>query len=183
MLTILSSHGGRTCDGLSRRDFLRIGGLTLGGLSLASLLNLKALAANQKIPFVRDKAVVFIYLSGGASHIETFDPKMNAPAEIRSLTGECETNIPGVSFGGTFPGLAARANRLAPVRSFSHPVGDHVAAHVHVLTGGTDPAGKGDKGFSMSSCFAKLRGTNHPTTGLPTTVFMGEQEVVGQYRN
>lgn len=183
MLTIFTDQRARNCDGLSRRDFLRVGGLTLGSLSLAQLLSLQAAAADKKIEFVRDKAVVLLYLSGGASHIETFDPKMSAPAEIRSMTGEIPTSLPGVTFGSTFVGLAARANRMAVVRSFQHPVGDHVAAHVHVLSGGTDQTGKGEKGYAMSAAFARLRGANHPQTGLPTNVFIGEQEVDGQYNN
>ncbi len=182
MLTIQSAAG-RTCDGWSRRDFVRAGMLTLGGLSLPQLLALQAHAAGEKIQFVRDRSVVLLYLSGGASHIETFDPKMNAPAEVRSMTGEVPTNLPGVSFGGTFPQLAARADKLVVVRSFQHPVGDHVAAHVHVLSGGTNLTGKSDKGFGMGAGYARLRGTNHPETGLPTNIFIGEQEVDGQYRN
>lgn len=181
MLTIFADRSAPPRDGLSRRDFLRIGGLGLGGLTLSQWLGLRALAARQKIDFVRDKAVVLLYLSGGASHIETFDPKMTAASEVRSMTGEVPTTLPGVSFGGTFAGLAARADQLAVVRSFQHPVGDHVAAHLHVLSGGTDPTGKGDKGFSMGACCARLRGANHPVTGLPTHVFIGEQEVDRQY--
>jgi len=130
---------------------------------------------------VRDKAVVLLYLSGGASHIETFDPKMTAPAQIRSSTGELKTNVAGVTFGGTFPELAARADRLAVVRSFTHPVGSHQQAHVHVLTGGTDPAGQAQQGHSMGSLYARLRGVNHPATGLPTYALLTENEYDGQY--
>jgi hypothetical protein len=68
---------------------------------------------------LRDKAVVFLFMHGGPAQIETFDPKMSAPVEIRSVTGEVKTAIPGVTFGGTFPKLAERAKRLAIVRSFS----------------------------------------------------------------
>lgn len=181
MLTIFTDRTARTCNGLTRRDFLRVGGLGLGSLTLAQLLALRATAAAQRIEFVRDRSVVLLYLSGGASHIETFDPKMTAPAEVRSMTGEVPTTLPGVSFGGTFPQLAARAKQLAVVRSFQHPVGDHDAAHVHVLSGGTDVSGKGEKGFSMGACYARVRGTNHPTTGMPTNIFIGETEVDGQY--
>lgn len=181
MLTVFTDRLAKTCNGQSRRDFLRVGGLTLGSLSLSQLMSLQALGAGQKLEFVRDKAIVLLYLSGGASHIETFDPKMGAASEIRSLTGEVPTRLAGVTFGGTFPGLAARADRLAVVRSFQHPVGDHDAAHVHVLTGGSDTTGKGEKGFSMGSAYARLRGANHPHTGLPTNIFIGEQEVDGQY--
>lgn len=183
MLTLVSGGGQTTCDRVWRRDFLRVGTLGLAGWSLSNLLSLRSSAHAAKANFVRDKSVVLLYLSGGASHIETFDPKMTAPAGIRSLTGETPTSISGVTFGGTFPGLAARADKLAVVRSFQHPVGDHDAAHVHVLSGGTNPTGTGNSGFAMSACAARLRGTNHPETGLPTNIFLGETEVDGQYRN
>ena len=109
----------------SRRSFLRVGSLALGGLASPQLLAAKAAgAANAKV--LRDKAVVFLFMHGGPSQIETFDPKMSAPAEIRSVTGEVQTTIPGVTFGGTFPRLAERTKRLAIVRSFSFEnIGNH----------------------------------------------------------
>jgi uncharacterized protein (DUF1501 family) len=183
MLTIFSRDGQLSCDRIHRRDFLSVGTLGLAGYALSDLLATRSVAATAKLNFVRDKSVVLLYLSGGASHIETFDPKMTAPAGVRSLTGETPTRIAGVTFGGTFPGLASRAEKLAVVRSFQHPVGDHDAAHVHVLSGGSNAKGTGDTGCSMSSNFARLRGTNHPRTGLPTNVFIGEKEVDGQYRS
>lgn len=183
MLTIFSGKGSRDCDGLSRRDFIRVGSLALGGLSLADLLSAKAHSAPGERSFIRDKAVVLLYLSGGASHIETFDPKMTAPSGTRSVTGEHKTNLPGVTFGGTFPLLAKNADKMAVVRSFQHSVGSHVQAHVHVLSGGTDPTGKGEQGFSMGSLFARLRGTNHPESGMPTYALLTENEVDGQYRS
>ncbi len=163
----------------SRRDFLRIGSVSLGGLGLSEAL---AARAAEKSSYVRDRSVVLLYLSGGASHIETFDPKMSAPAEVRSMTGEVPTSITGVSFGGTFPKLAALAKHMAVVRSHQHAVTDHVKAHVHVLTGGTDASGSGKDGFSMGSMYARLRGTNHPETGMPTFSVLTTPEIDGQYR-
>ncbi|MEK6235070.1 MAG: DUF1501 domain-containing protein, partial [Planctomycetales bacterium] len=96
-------------------------------------------------------------------------------------TGELKTSVPGVTFGGTFPQLAQRMNRMAVVRSFSHGVGSHGQAHVHVLTGGTDPKGDGKSGFSMGSLYGRLRGTNHPQSGLPTYSLLTEPEIDGQY--
>ncbi|MCA9117700.1 MAG: DUF1501 domain-containing protein, partial [Planctomycetaceae bacterium] len=83
MLSLLSSGSHRTCEGYSRRELLRVGTLGIGGLSLSKLLALKASAANGG-PLVKDRAVVLLNLQGGASHIETFDPKMSAPAEYRA---------------------------------------------------------------------------------------------------
>src|SRR3954467_10127743 len=90
----------------SRREFLRVGGLTLGGLTLADLLASQASAAASP-GFFKNRAVVFLFCHGGPSQIETFDPKMTAPSEIRSATGELATKIPGITFGGTLPKLAA----------------------------------------------------------------------------
>ncbi len=180
MLTVFSHNVSTNCEGVSRRDFLRIGSLALGSLSLSELLAAQAGASTSN--YVRDKSVVLLYLSGGASHIETFDPKMTAPDGVRSVTGELKTSLPGVTFGGTFPQLAARADRLAVVRSFQHPVGSHEQAHVHVLTGGTDRAGQGNEGFSMGSLYTRLGGTNHPRTGMPSYSLLVEEEIDGQYR-
>ena len=180
MLTLFTRPHSRDCQrsASSRRDFLRVGGLSLGGLSLANLLAAKASGAS----YVRDKSVVLLYLSGGASHIETFDPKMTAPAEIRSINGEVPTSIPGVTFGATFPRLAKNADQMAVVRSFHHSVGSHDQAHVHVLTGGLDKSPLGENAHSIGSLFARLRGANHPQTGLPTYCLLTENEIDGQYR-
>ena len=128
MLTLYSGQAERDCQGISRRDFLKIGSLSLGGLSLASLLEAKSLAAAGNSDFVHDKAVVMIFLGGGPSHIETFNPNMGAVAPFRSVTGEVKTTIPGMTLGGTFPGLARHAKKMALIRSFRHPIGGHVQA-------------------------------------------------------
>ena len=179
MLNFVQTGGGRDCSGFSRRDFLRVGSLGLGGLALPSLLAAKGGSFDEG--YVRDKSVVLLYLSGGASQIETFDPKMDAPMEYRSVNGEVKTKLPGVTFGGSFPRLAAMADKLAVVRSHAHKVGDHEKAHIHVLSGGTDPVGNRSSGFSIGSCYSRLRGTNHPDTGLPTYITLNEAEVDRQY--
>lgn len=182
MLTLHTSAGQPDCSGTSRRDFLRAGTLGLGGMTLSSLLADKAHALDSGLNYVRDKSVVLLYLSGGASHIETFNPNMGAPSPYRSLTGEVPTSLPGVTFGGTFGRLARHAHEMAVVRSFTHPIGGHEQAHVHVLSGGTDPKGDGKNGFSIGSAYARLRGTNHETTGLPTYQLLTSPEIDGQYR-
>src|SRR5688500_3860456 len=89
---------------LGRRSFLQIVGWALGGLSLANLLAADA-AAQQGLKLTTGKSVIFLFLHGGPSQTETFDPKMDAPAGIRSATGEVATSLPGITFGGTFPKL------------------------------------------------------------------------------
>jgi len=167
----------------TRRDFLQAGTLALGGLTLPWLFRHEALAAATESSFVRDKSIVLLFLSGGASHIETFNPNMSAASPYCSMTGDVQTEIPGIAFGGTFPMLARRARDLAVVRSFQHPIGGHVEAIVHVLSGGTDPVGKRKSGFSMGSVVSRLCGANHPETGLPTYALLTTEEADPQYRS
>jgi uncharacterized protein (DUF1501 family) len=182
MLTYFTDKPHRDCQGATRRDFLQAGSLGLGGLSLPWLLAHQALAAGET-GYVRDKAVVLLFLSGGASHIETFNPNMQSPAPYQSTTGDVATNVPGIQFGGTFPLLAQHADKMAVVRSFQHPIGGHVQAIVHLLTGGTDPLGQGLQGYSLGSMYSRLRGSNHPLTGMPTFALRNSEEVDNQYNN
>ena len=174
MLTLTTNRRYRDCDGATRRDFLRVGGL--GALGLSGLMQAQAAGARTK-----DTSVVWLWLGGGPTHVETFDPKMDAPMEYRSVNGEVKTKLPGITFGGSFPKLAAMADKLAVIRSHAHKVGDHEKAHIHVLSGGTDPVGNRSSGFSIGSCYSRLRGTNHPDTGLPTYITLNEAEVDRQY--
>src|SRR6476660_2948628 len=97
-----------------RRDFLRVGSLGLGGLALPSLLAAKAQAA----PLVKNRSVIFLFLHGGPSQIETFDPKMSAPTGNCSVTGEIPTSLSGITYGSTFERLAKLADKTSIVRSF-----------------------------------------------------------------
>lgn len=176
MLTLTTDGGRRDCAGFRRRDLLRIGSLALGGLALPGLLSARAEAATAGIgAALKDRAVVLLFLAGGPSRIETFDPRMDAPEGIRSVTGEVATTIPGVTFGGTFPRLAARARKLAVIRSFHHGVNDHAQAIRHMLTAG-NPTGAG-----MGAIYARLRGPNDPRTAMPTHGLVTTEEVDGQY--
>lgn len=179
MLTISSGNAQATCDGASRRDFLRIGSLGLAGLSLPWLLARQAAANPAGESYLRDRSVVLLFLCGGPSQFETFDPNMTAPEPWCSLTGEVPTAIPGVTFGATFPKLAARAKRLAIVRSYApHGIADHAMAIKHVLLAG-DPL---KTGSSMGSMAARLMGSNHPGTGMPRYATLIESEIDSQYR-
>ncbi len=177
MLRIYTGNGRQDVKD-SRRDFLQVGSLMLGSLTLPQLLHARV----ENTSFVKDKSVVLLYLSGGASQIETFDPKMAAPAEIRSVNGEVSTSLSGVTFGATMQKLAQRAHQMSVIRSHNHSVGAHEQAHVHVLTGGTDPSGGGKAGFGMGALYARLRGANHPETGIPTNCLLTAPEIDGQYR-
>ncbi len=161
MLTISTGRSSRTCDGLSRRSFLRVGTLGLAGMSLLDLLALKSRAEGTSI--LRDKSVVFLYLAGGPSQIETFDPKREAPEEIRSLTGEVNTSLPGVAFGGTFPKLAGMADKLAVVRSFVHGNGNHDSgAKLFGIQRET----------ALSPVYSRLLGATDQSSGMMSTAFV-----------
>lgn len=163
MLTISDTRPAHDCQGFSRRDFLRIGALGAGGLSLAGMLASDA-RGESAASVLKGKSVVLLFLQGGPPHIEFFDPKMTAPAEIRSLTGEVQTKLPGISFGATFPRLAERADRFTVVRSYGSGNSGHT--YNQVVTGG-DPAGP-----ALSAAYARVRGTNDARTGLPTNVLV-----------
>src|SRR6266850_1549020 len=93
MLRILdNSCSGRFCDGISRRNFLRIGALGLGGLALPQILEAEASSGSRR----SQKAVIMIYLPGGPPHQDTFDIKQDAPSEIRGEFRPISTNVPGI---------------------------------------------------------------------------------------
>jgi uncharacterized protein (DUF1501 family) len=149
-------------DRFNRRSFLKIGSLALGGLSFAHLLQAKA-AAEPRRPVLKDRSVIFLFLHGGPSQIETFDPKMSAPVEIRSVTGQVQTRIPGVTFGGSFPKLAALADKVSVVRSFTTGDGNHDIKPV---------VGRDTFGANLGSIYARVAGRNHPETGIPTNILL-----------
>lgn len=144
-----------------RRDFLRVGSLALGGLSLPWLIptargGTKLSEAGKP---VTDKAVVFLFLHGGPSQFETFDPKMSAPAEMRSVTGEIPTAVPGLTFGSSFPELAKRADRLCVVRSFVPGDANHDIKTI---------VGRDSHMANIGSAYASAAGSSLPSNGMPT---------------
>jgi uncharacterized protein (DUF1501 family) len=146
----------------TRRAFLQIGSLALGGLALPDLLSARARASDPRRP-ITDKSVIFLFLHGGPSQIETFDPKMTAPAEFRSATGEVATRLPGVTFGSSFPRLAGLADKLTVVRSFVTGDGTHDIKPV---------VSRDTFGANFGSIYARVAGPNHPETCLPTNVLL-----------
>ncbi|HVW01094.1 MAG TPA: DUF1501 domain-containing protein, partial [Planctomycetaceae bacterium] len=158
------------CDprhGMGRREFLRIGGLGLGGLTLPQLLASHSLAAAPKRS-VRDKSVIFLFLHGGPSQIETFDPKMTAPIDIRSATGEVATSLPGITFGGTLQKLAPLADKFSIVRSFTTGDGNHDIKPV---------VGVDSLKANLGSIYSRVAGLNHPVTGMPLNAALFPQSV------
>lgn len=165
----------RNCEGASRRDFLRVGTLGLGAMTLGQTLRLRAESAATGRS-LSEKSVIWLWLSGGPTQIETFDPKMTAPAEYRSVTGEVPTALPGVTFGGNFERTAKVADKMAVVRSFAHTNSGHSGGTHYVMTGYdnrlADNGAVADRP-SLGSILSRVRGTNHPETGMPTYVRFG----------
>ena len=113
VLTILGDRTSRFCDGVSRRSFLRIGSLGLGGVAVPSSLNADAATAHSS----DSRSVVMVYLPGGPTQYETFDPKPGTPPEIRGSFGPISTNLPGVQFCELLPSLSGMADRFSVVRT------------------------------------------------------------------
>ena len=154
----------------SRRDVLRVGLLGGLGMTLSDLLRARAATGAAQQPR-EDTSIVWLWMQGGAPHIETFDPKPGAPSEYRSMVGAVPTSLTGVEFGGLLPQLAQSAHRMAVIRSFGHTNGDHLGASHYMLTARDGAGGsRVQTSPSFGSMAAKVRGVSHPVTGMPTFV-------------
>ena len=124
---------------VSRRTAVQIGSVGLLGLGMNHVEGLRALAAENGAlrPTIRHKAVIYIFLSGGLSQQDSFDPKPNAPANVRGEFTSIETRTSGVFVCEHLPMLAARSDRWAMVRSLTHPYNEHSIGHHVMLTGRT----------------------------------------------
>src|SRR4051812_21285292 len=134
MFKVWSPRRHTACDGTTRRDFLKVGALGATGLLLTDLLRQRAAATAAGTP-TRNTSVVWLWLGGGPTHVETFDPKMTAPMEFRSTVGAVSTNVPGIELGGVFPRMAGVMDKLAVVRSFAHSNSGHGGGTHWVMTG------------------------------------------------
>src|SRR5437867_1415239 len=137
---------GSTCDGFSRREFLRIGGAGMMGISLADILRLQARAdtapdgAKSKAGWGKAKSVILIFLQGGPSHIDIWDPKPDAPSNVRGDFKPIRSNVPGIWLSEVMPLLAKQLDKATLIRSMSYtPAGlfNHTAAIYQMMTGYT----------------------------------------------
>src|SRR5262245_46711970 len=154
MLTIYGPKQ-RFCDGISRRNFLKIGALGLGGLTLPELLQGEAQSGIRR----SHKAVIMIFLPGGPAHQDIFDLKMDAPVEVRGEFKPIKTNVPGIEITEHLPKLAQMIDKVAIIRSIVGATGGHDA--VQCLTGrslrGMPPGGWP----CLGSCVSKLEGATN----------------------
>jgi len=163
----VSGAGARDCDGIARRSFLQAGVLGLGGLALPDLFRLRASGAAAE---VGRRSVILFWLSGGPGHMETWDPKPEAPGGFRGPFGAIPTSLPGVHFGELMPEQARRMDRLAVLRTVNHGTGDHTKGNHWMLTGYEGPAFNApdnqiQRRPSMGAAVARLRAGGRP--GLP----------------
>ena len=137
---------GSTCDGFSRREFLRVGGAGILGVSLADVLRLQANAASApdsakgKSGWGRAKSVILVFLQGGPSHIDIWDPKPDAPSNVRGEFKPIKSIVPGISLSEVMPLLARQMDKATLIRSMSYtPAGlfNHTAAIYQMMTGYT----------------------------------------------
>ena len=113
MLKFYSGQQHGFCDGVSRRSFLQVGAMSMGGLTLAGLMKAEAQAGVSN----SHKAIINIHLGGGPSHQDMFDLKPNAPVEYRGEFNSIKTNVPGLDICEHFPLLAKMADKYAVIRS------------------------------------------------------------------
>ncbi|WP_278470636.1 DUF1501 domain-containing protein [Gimesia maris] len=162
------------CSGVTRRNFVQAGLLGAGGLGLADLMKLKAeasISAKQQ-----DTNVILFWLSGGPGHMETWDPKPDAPADYRGPFQSIATSLSDVRFGELMPEQAKLAEHLAVLRTVNHGSGDHTKGNHWMLTGFEGPAfnapdNRVQRRPSMGSAASFLRGANQagmpPYVGVP----------------
>ncbi|MCA9123129.1 MAG: DUF1501 domain-containing protein [Planctomycetales bacterium] len=121
--------------GLNRRDFVRVGSLTALGLGLRDLLQVERTTADETLSPQRSRACILIWLDGGPSHLETFDLKPDAPAEVRGPFQPIATCVPGTQICELFPLTARVLDRVAIIRSMTSPLGEHNFGAQYLLTG------------------------------------------------
>jgi hypothetical protein len=173
MLTI-NGKAQRFCDGVSRRNFIKIGALGMGGLALPQLLRAEAAAQLGK----STKSIIMVYLPGGPSHQDMYDLKMDAPSEIRGSFMPIKTNVPGIQICEHMPRLAAMMDKFVAIRSLVGQVDDHNS--FHCMTGrsrfGQQPPGGWP---SLGSVVSKVQGS--AALGVPPLVGLSGKEAVYGY--
>jgi hypothetical protein len=187
---VTPSHPGhRHTLGITRRELLQVGFSGLLGIGLSSLLTRRAQAAATGRSH-RARSVVLVFLTGAPSHIDTFDMKPAAPAEVRGEFKPIATKVPGIQICEHLPRLAARTDRLAIVRSLSHRDYNHLTATHQVLTGNGMPGAVPDKIASRADwpCYAggldhlRPRSDGVPSgVNLPTFLMEGPLTWPGQH--
>jgi hypothetical protein len=157
MLTIYGKRSKSLCDGFSRRNFLKIGGLGLGGLTMSQLLRAEAAQGLGS----SEKAVIMVYLPGGPPHQDMVDLKTTAPSEIRGEFQPIATNVPGIQLCEHLPLLAKQADKLAIIRTMVGAKDRHES--FQCMTGRLNERNPAGGWPEFGSVISKLQGTSDPT--------------------
>ena len=189
----------RLCDGTTRREALKIGGLGMTGLTLPSLVELSTAHAkpaadkgsSHSSSFGKAKNCIILFLSGGASHHDTFDPKPNEPAEVRGEFDQIQTSVPGLVIGEHLPRTAKWMDRVALIRSMTHESSGHAGGGYYMFTGYKYPRGEGAANFMgrdeaphMGSVLSKISpgpGPMVPFCMVPRRLDAGSGRRAGQW--
>jgi uncharacterized protein (DUF1501 family) len=190
----LSAPGHRHTVGVNRRELLQVGFSGLLGIGLPSLLVGRAETAEAaraaSRPARTPRSVILVFLTGAPSHLDTFDPKPEAPAEIRGEFASISTSVAGLRVSEHLPRLAARADKYALVRSLSHRENNHLVATHHLLTGHPQPGAFFDKvasrddwpSYSSTLDYLRPRNDGVPSgVNLPTFLMEGPLTWPGQH--
>jgi hypothetical protein len=170
---MLTFHGSahRLCDGISRRGFLQVGALAVGGLTLADILRLRALGATKANS--RGKAIIMVYLNGGPSHMDLYDMKPLAPVEYRGEFKPIKTNVPGMDLCELMPLQSKIADKFAIIRNMKFAQQGHTPPELFTgFLNGNRPA--------IGSVVSKLRSDAGMRGPLPAYVYLGDANYVGK---
>ncbi|MEZ6130486.1 MAG: DUF1501 domain-containing protein [Planctomycetaceae bacterium] len=174
MFRIPIGQAHRTCNGTSRRHALRLGTCGLiGGLTLPRLLELQAKAASPMAP--RAKSCIFLFLEGGPPHQDMWDPKPDAPAEIRGPFQTIQTNVPGTFVTDQLPLCAQMADRYTILRSHSHSINGHSTGYHYVMTGRKPNFADGDNPIPNNEVY--------PSLGSVVSRMLGQRGALPAYIN
>ncbi len=132
-MSLSTQHSAERNGLLNRRDLLRVGSLTIAASTLPTAVQAAYDSKNGR--YAKAKSVIYLWMGGGVTHIDSFDPKPNAPEEIRGTLDDIATSLPGARFSEVMPNLAKMADQLALIRSFSHDSDDHLLSQVYTLSG------------------------------------------------
>ena len=158
------------CAGVRRRDFLQLGLGAAAGIGFSDLLRLRAQGAEAMGKASPDEVrCILVWMDGGPTHFESFDPKPDAPREIRGAFGTIKTKIPGAHFSEVVPHLAAASDKLTIVRSICHKDPNHGGGNHYLMTGAPTPVPVGCGAFvtfhpSFGSVVSYQRGVR---SGMP----------------
>lgn len=154
-----------------RRDLLKIGSLSLSVSAIPGLLQPSIAQAAAEPPRIngKDRSVIFLWMGGGVTHIDSLDPKPDSPEEIRGTLSQIATSLPGVYFTEACPELAKIAHKLAVVRSFSHDSNDHLLSQAYTLSGRKVPMSQIQTEPNIGSVVSHLHGPRNLLPGYIAT--------------